>query len=73
MDLILISQNDTKSFSLYFGAYKPRNDAGDQLGFGGPEPESGVEVLVDHDAYGNITGIKSGKEQAYEDVANAYA
>ena len=69
----MMMQNDTKSFSLYFGAYQPRNDAGDQLGFSGPEPESDVEVLVDHDEYGNITGIKSGKEQAYEDVANSYA
>ena len=69
----MMMQNDTKGFSLYFGAYKPRNDAADQLGFGGPEPDSGAEVLVDFDEYDNITGIKSGKEQAYEDVANSFA
>ncbi len=69
----MMMQNDTKSFSLYFGSYKPRNDAGDQLGFSGPDPESGMEVLVDFDEDGNITGIKAGKEQAYEDIANSYA
>ena len=69
----VMMQNDTKGFASYFGAYKPIIETGDRLGLGGPEPESGVDVLVDFDEDGNVSGIKSGKESEYEDVANAYS
>ena len=69
----VMMQNDTKGFGSYFGAYKPIIDTGDRLGLGGSEPESGVDVLVDFDGDGNISGIKTGKESEYEDVATAYA
>ena len=69
----VMMQNDTKGFGSYFGAYKPIIETGDRLGLGGSEPESGVDVLVDFDDDGNISGIKNGKESEYEDVATAYA
>ena len=69
----VMMQNDTKGFGSYFGAYKPITDTGVRLGLGGSEPESGVDVLVDFDGDGNISGIKTGKESEYEDVATAYA
>jgi len=69
----VMMQNDTKGFGSYFGAYKPIIETGDRLGLGGSEPESGVDVLVNFDGDGNISGIKAGKESEYEDVATAYA
>ena len=66
-------QNDTKRYTSYFGASKHINETADRLGLGGTEPESGVDVLVDFDDDGNISGIKTGKESEYEDVATAYA
>ena len=69
----VMMQNDTKGFGSYFGAYKPIIETGDRLGLGGAEPESGVDVLVDFDDDGNISGIKTGMESEYEDVATAYA
>jgi len=69
----VMMQNDTKGFGSYFGAYKPIIETGDRLGLGGAEPESGVDVLVDFDGDGNISGIKTGMESEYENVATAYA
>ena len=69
----VMMQNDTKGFGSYFGAYKPIIETGDRLGLGGSEPESGVDVLVDFDSDGNISGIKAGKESEYEVVATEYA
>ena len=68
-----LMSNDTKRYGVYFGSNRTRNELGDKLGFGGEEPLSGIEPLVDFDEYGNTIGIKAGKESEYEQVANDYA
>ena len=65
--------NETKRYGVYFGSNRIRNELGDKLGFGGEEPLSGIEPLVDFDEYGNIVGIKLGKEEDYEKTSNDYA
>jgi len=71
----VMMQNDTKRYThpSYLANSKHMDETADRLGLGGSEPESGVDVLVDFDDDGNISGIKSGKESEYEDVATAYA
>ena len=71
----VMMQNDTKRYThpSYLANSKHMDEIADRLGLGGSEPESGVDVLVDFDDDGNISGIKSGKESEYGDVATAYA
>ena len=65
--------NDTKRYGVFFGSNKTRNDLADQIGLSGADPLSGIDPLVDFDDEGNISGIKSGREQEYKDAANAFA
>ena len=71
----VMMQNDTKRYThpSYLANSKHMDEISDRLGLGGSEPESGVDVLVDFDDDGNISGIKSGKESEYEDIATTYA